>query len=411
MLAIATALQARGERVCIATHGGPYTRVLDDAGVPYTLLTPVMDAARCSEYVQGIVTLGKPGARLQSAEEVHESVRSEVAFLQECGATMAVIGFTLSLYLSSRMVGIPLATSHGGSFVPPVFERGLAPTPTQAPMPGADWLPGFLLRFMANNGPPRMQQPVAFLNEVADELGVEPVPSLAALMLGDLTLVTDVPDVLGIPADILDAWRPSGRAGYRAKTRLRYTGPLHAQLQVPVPTAVQSFLDRARPTAYVALNSSTPAFIRRVVAGVRAAGLRLIVSATVHELASFAGDDVVVGGVLPSHLIMPHMDLAVIMGGQGSVQTAMCSGTPFIAFPLQPEQELNVGIGVRHGMALGIGPRHMTEERVAAAARRMMGDSSFRVAAQRVQALYAGVDGPANAAEAIVDYLSNDGAR
>ncbi|MBL0170126.1 MAG: hypothetical protein IPP90_05235 [Gemmatimonadaceae bacterium] len=77
-----------------------------------------------------------------------------------------------------------------------------------------------------------------------------------------------------------------------------------------------------------------------------------------------------------------------------------------MAFPLHPEQELNVGLGVRHGMALGIGPRHMTEARVAAAARRLTGDPSFRMAAKRVQALYAGIDGPACAAKAIVDYLA-----
>ena len=33
MLAIAQALQARGEAVAVATHGGPYTRVLDEAGM------------------------------------------------------------------------------------------------------------------------------------------------------------------------------------------------------------------------------------------------------------------------------------------------------------------------------------------------------------------------------------------
>lgn len=44
MLHIAQALQARGEAVAIATHGGPYTRVLDNAGMPYTVLQPVMDA-------------------------------------------------------------------------------------------------------------------------------------------------------------------------------------------------------------------------------------------------------------------------------------------------------------------------------------------------------------------------------
>jgi UDP:flavonoid glycosyltransferase YjiC (YdhE family) len=328
-------------------------------------------------------------------------VSAEAEFLRAVGAEMVVTGFTLSLYLSSRVVGIPLVTSHGGSFVPPVFEHGLAPAPTQAPAPMFDWLPSFALRWMANHGPPRMSRPVAFLNDLAAELGVPPVPSLAALMVGDLTLVTDVPEVLGIPRRALESWQPRTPA-YRPETRLVWTGPLHAQLDAPIPTHVAAFLDGARPTAYVALASSTPAFIRRTVAAVRAAGVRIIVSSTVHALDDLAGPDVVVADILPSHAIMPKVQVAVIMGGQGSVQTAMCAGTPFLGFPLHPEQELNVALGIRHGMALGLGPRRVTEAQITAAVRRLVSEREFSAGARRVQALYAGWDGPKLAANAII---------
>lgn len=407
MLAIAQALRARGQRVAIATHGGPYTRILDEAGEPYTRLAPAMDHERCREFIDGIRRLGSPATPLQPATEVRESTRAEAAFLGECGAEMAVIGFTLTVYLSSQLAGVPLATSHGGSFVPPVFERGLMPVPTQSPARQLDWIPGFIQRWMVNAGPPRLTRAADFLNVVADELGVERVPSLAALMLGDLTLVTDIPDVLGIPASDLQAWSPNDRRPYRRSTRLRYVGPMHARLDAPIPARVRPFLDGSRPTAYVALTSSTPAFVRRVVTAVRLAGLRAIVAATVHDLEDLAGDDVVVADILPSHEVMPHVDVAVIMGGQGSVQTAMCAGTPFVAFPLHPEQELNAALGVRQGMAIALGVRRMTEVTLAASLRRVVTEPSFRAAARRVQALYAGIDGPSRAADAIVEYLAS----
>ena len=78
-----------------------------------------------------------------------------------------------------------------------------------------------------------MSDPVKFLNVVAAELGVEPVPSLAALMLGDLTLVTDVPEVLGVPRAELESWRPRRPSAFRPGTRLTSTGPLFARLDVP----------------------------------------------------------------------------------------------------------------------------------------------------------------------------------
>lgn len=405
MLAIARALRARGVPVAMATHGGPHAGILDRAGEPYTLLEPTMDSARCRRYVDAVVEIGRPGSRLQPLDELLESVAAEVAFLREKRATMVVIGFSLSAYLSSRVAGVPLATSHGGSFIPPVFERGLAPIPTQAPVAQADWLPGFFLRFLANVMPPRASGPVAFLNEAARELRVEPVPSLAALMVGDLTLVTDVPEVLGIPEDELAAWRPRGRA-YRPSTRLAYSGPLFARLEVPVPQDVEAFLDGTRPTAYVAPTSSSPALLRDLVAGVRKAGLRVIVAATVHDVADLASGDVVVAGVLPSHEIMPRVEVALIMGGQGSVQTAMASGTPFVGFPLQPEQELNVALGVRHGMAIGVGPRRATADTIGAAVRRLTEGGAYREAAQRVRGHYAGIDGAARAADVILSHPS-----
>ncbi len=405
MLHIGRALEAQGETVVFATHGGPYESVLRDAGVPYTLLEPAMDHERCARYVRDLVQIGKPGVRMHSPDEVRRGVRAEAEFLRRTGARLAVIGFTLTAYLSSRVAGIPLAASHGGSYVPPVFERGLAPAPTTMAIPGTEWLPAWLKRKLANAGPERLTGPVKFLNEVARELGVEPLPTLAALMLGDLTLVTDVPDVLGIPRADLEGWQPKRPSAYRPGTRLVYVGPIFARLDVPVPPPVEAFLDGSRPTAYVVLSSTTAEVLRAVVARVRDAGLRVIVGATIHDFGPTTDPDVVVHGILPSHVIMPRVDVAVTMGGQGTVQTAMVSGTPLVGIPLQPEQELNVDLAVRHGMGLAVAPRHADTTRLTDAVRRVVSERSFRESAGRVRSWYAGVDGAANAARAIRSFL------
>jgi UDP:flavonoid glycosyltransferase YjiC (YdhE family) len=410
MLHIARALQARGETVALATHGGPYTRVLDAAGMPWTPLEPALDDARCASYLRDLVQIGRPGVRLQPRDEVRRSVATEAAFLRDKGARAVVIGFTLTAYLSSRVAGIPLVASHGACYVPPVFERGLAPVPTTMPIPGTEWLPAWLKRKMANAGAQRLTDPTRFLNDVADELGVERVPTLAALMLGDLTLVTDVPQVLGVPQAELEAWRPRG-AAYRPGTRLVYSGPLFAQLDLPLPPAVQPFLDRSRPTVYVVLSSSTPQMLRAVVARVRAAGVRVIVGATIHDFGPVTDADVVVAGLLPSHSIMPCVDAVVCMGGQGTVQTAMASGVPLVGIPLHPEQELNVDLAVRHGMGLAIAPRHAGTARLTEAVRRVVHEPAFASQARGVQRHYAGVDGAARAADAIRAYLGQARAR
>ena len=402
MIAIARALMDGGEDVVIATHGGPYTRVLDDSGLPWTLLSPVMDDARCAQFVRDLVHISRPGVRLQPADEVRQGVAAEVDFFRQVGATAAVIGFTLTAFLSTRVIGIPLITSHGGSFVPPVFERGLMPVPTTMPVPGAEWLPDWVKRRVINAGPTLLTHAADFLNEVADELCVDPVPTLAALMLGDLTLVTDLPDLVGVTAAEMEAWRPSGTHLYRERTQLTYTGPLFAQLDLPLSDAVLRFLDGSRPTAYIALSSATPGLLRAVVARVREAGLRAIVASTVHDIGPVDDPQVVHAPLLPSHRIMPRVDVAVTMGGQGAVHTAMASGTPLVAIPLHPEQEHNVDIAVRRGMALAVAPRHARTPRLTQAVRRIMDEPGFAQQARQVRALFDGIDGVEGARRAAV---------
>jgi UDP:flavonoid glycosyltransferase YjiC (YdhE family) len=409
MLQLAQALRARGVPVVLASHGGPFAGVLDAAGWPWTRLAPAMGAARCRQFVADVLQLGRPGLDLLTPEEVRASVQAEAAFLRACGAQAVVTGFTLTALLSSRLAGVPLVTSHGGSMVPPLYERGLAPVPTTMPLPGAEWLPGWLKRWIVNTSPARMRAPVRFLNTVAAELGVEPVPSLAALMLGDLTLVTELPEVLGISAADVMAWRPRGRA-YRPSTRLVATGPLFAHLELPVPAQALALLARRDPPTVLVVPTSTPtALLRAMVAQTRAAGAQVIVGAGLHDFGPVDDPGVVVCGLLPNHVLMPQVDAVVIAGGQGSVQTAMASGVPWVGVPLQPEQELNLGLAMRQGVALAVAPRHAGSAALAAAVRRVLNEPGFRQRAQRVRGWYAGVDGAGQAATALLHHLGHAG--
>ncbi|MCW6010362.1 glycosyltransferase [Micromonospora sp. CPCC 205371] len=382
MLEIYRALRARGAPVRVATHGGTYEHLLRDAGVPYDQIGPPMTAARCARFLREELGVGSVRQSMYSDDELHEYATAEADYFRANKVTTAVTGFTLSTVLSTRLAGVKLVTEHAGSWVPPAFERRLLP-----PMRG-------LPRWLVNAAPPRVRFYCGGFNRVAARLGVEPVPSLAALVLGDLSLVPESPDVLGVaPAD-LEAWRP-GR-GYRPGTRLRYTGPLFAHLDVPLPPAVDEFLDASGgPVVYVAVNSSPPDLVRALISALP--DTKVLVAATVHDLPDLAQDRIMVAGVLPSHLIMPRVALAVTAGGQGSVQTAMAAGTPVLGVPLQPEQDLNLALLERLGAA-----RRTTPARAATDAARMLTDPSHRQAAARIQKAYAALDGPGAAAEAIL---------
>jgi UDP:flavonoid glycosyltransferase YjiC (YdhE family) len=408
MLAIHDALRAMGEPVCIGTHGGPWESLLERAGVDWVQIGPRMDEARCARFVSSLPGIGPPHQSMYSDDEMLVYARAEAQFMRQRGIRIAVTGFTLTTLLSTRLAGIPLAASHAGSFVPPVFEAGLMPAPSSNRMPMSSVLPLWARRKMVNAFPARSTMHCAGFNRAAAVLGVEEVPSFAALLLADLTLVTDLPEILGISREKLESWRPHRDSSYRPSTTLRYAGPLFARLDLPVPERVERFISTSSTLAYVALTSAPEALVREVVSAVRRAGCRVLVAATVHDLRDLDGGAVMVEPLLPSHLLMPRASVAVVTGGQGSVQTALASGVPLVGIALQPEQDLNVSLAERQGAAIRLGLAHAGGAAMTSAVRTLLETPVYRDNARRVSALFASTDGAQAAAAAIRRYLAAD---
>lgn len=402
---IAKALRARGTDVVFAARGGPYSYLLDEAGIEWTRLEPAMDDAGARGFLDALLDMGKGDRPFYQDAELAAAIDAEVAFLRATGADLAVTGFTLSSYLSTRLAGIPLATDHGGSFVPPVLSHSLCPAPVNPPHPGMARLPGFISRWMANRAPALIASPVAQLNRHADARGVERLSSLSSLMCGELTLVTELPEVLGLTAEALEGWTPSWPFRLRSGTTFRWTGPLYARLDRAIPPEVEHFLAVKEPVVYVAPTSVTEVLLRAIIAGAKAAGARLLIGATVHDVHDLADERTCVAGVLPNHLILPRVAAAVLMGGQGSVQTAIAAGVPFVGLPFHGEQELNVAVAERLGMAMRMSPAVAGTPALGTALRRLLDEPSFARAGQAAARLYMGVDGAGRAAEVILDYL------
>ena len=404
MIAIYKALAARGVPLCAATHGGPHEGLLAESGLPYQVVGPHMTVERATRFVRDGAGMGARSQSMWTDAELEAYATAEAQFFRERGVRVAVTGFTLTTLLSTRLAGVKLVTEHAGSYVPPIWERRMfEPFLTSPLLPLVDYLPRAARRFAANLGLHQVQHYCAGFNRVAKRLGVEGVPSFATLLMGDLTLVPEAPEVLGVAPAELEAWRP-GPKGYRAGMRLKYTGPLFAELDRPVPERVQRFLDGPRPIIYVAITSSTAEQVCAVVRSLEPVGARILVAGTVHALAELESERVLVEGVLPSQRIMPRVDLAITAGGQGSVQCAMAAGTPLIVLPLQPEQDFNGQLIERMGAGRRIAFADAATPKLAELARALLADPGVRRNAQRVRDIYARLDGPSLAAEAIMEY-------
>lgn len=100
------------------------------------------------------------------------------------------------------------------------------------------------------------------LSRIASEIGAEKLPGFMAMMCADLTLVTEILEVLGIPRDEMTAWRPRSRKLWPS-TRMRYVGPLYAKLERPVPEHVEHFLAEPGKVVLVAPTSGSASLAER----------------------------------------------------------------------------------------------------------------------------------------------------
>lgn len=404
-LQIARALRQRDVPVVFASRGGTYAHLLADAGYEVHRLDPAATPQSEQRFLQAILSMGPRTSKdFFTDEDLRTAVDAEVGFLREVGADLVVTGFTLSAYLSTRLTGVPLATDHAGSYVPPVLAHKLCPAAVNPPDPNLARLPMPVQRWLANRVPPLLRGPVRQLNRHARERGVEPLPGMLGLMCGDLTMVTELPDVLGLPAQTLEGWKPRRPFRVRSGTTFRFTGPLYAELDVPMPEQVAAFLD-AGPVVYVSPTSVSEPFLRALVDGARATGARVLVSAGVHDIEDLGDERVLVTGVLPNHRVMPRVAASVIMGGQGSVQTAIASATPFVGLPYHGEQELNIAVAQRLGMAIRMKPEDAMTPALTGALRQVLDMPGYRESARRAASQYEGVDGGARAAEVLLEWL------
>ncbi|MEJ2312519.1 MAG: glycosyltransferase [Gemmatimonadales bacterium] len=402
MAAVYTRLMEQGGDAVMATHGGAYEFVLQQECIPYESIEPRLTPDEAQRLLD--VLTFRPWQPFYEPAVLEAHVEAEMELYARHGAQAVVSGFTLSAALSARGAGIPLVVTHLGSFVPPAIDaagfacREVFANPALAFIPKG-WVEGLLGWFFTRS---RFQ--VSTFNQVARRLGItEMLRSTFDLLMGDLTLVTDVPQIVGVSEDEMAAWRPTDTSRFRPEARLAYAGAMFAELFGEVPDDVAAFLETDRPTVYVALASSRPEYVHQVRDALQGLEVQALIATTIHELHSEGRSNILFRDFLPSHLVMPLCDLAIIHGGQGSVQTAIAAGVPVIGFPLQPEQNFNLRLVERHGGGLCLPLRDLARGRLRAAISGVLGDPAYKVAMQKLQRWQAARDGPYEVARTLMN--------
>jgi len=403
MIAIFKKLCEIGIPAIMATHGGTYEFALKGEKIPYRKIEPFMSHEDCHQYLNSV---NKPWKNIYSKSSLIKYVKSEVELFKSNKADAVVTGFNLPSALSARYLNIPLVVTHLGSFVPAALEKGLFAFSESFDYLITQFIPGEWINKFFTKLFPRLPFQLKLFNSAADEIGIKQIRSFFDLMMGDLTLITDVPEILGIPEKEVEEWKPSDTKFYRPSARLKYAGPIFAKLFGEIPKNVYRFLDTEKPKIYVAMASGNKKDLMNVYHTLSAMDVRAVFCSLVHNKIFFSSDNILVVDFLPSHLVMPLCDIAVIHGGQGSIQTAVSAGIPIIGFPIQPEQNFNLKLVENHGAGICLSLRSLHKGVLKFSIEKILKDNSYKKSMEQLQLWQSRKDGASEAAKIISDLIN-----
>ena len=400
------ALRRLGQDVVFFSHGGGYEYVAREAGFEVVSVAPNMSPERAAEYMA--FNRGERGNPFRESfftdDELAAYVPAEADAFRQERADGVLIGWNLPSYLSALLAGIPILVQQPGPFTAPFFDREMGVFQPSL-LGAARRLP---LNWLVNWWLPRAKIWLAPFNRMAESLGLPQWKSTLDLMAGDLTLVMDAPEILGIPPDELNAYRPRHPQFFHRPPVYRYGGPCFARLPGDVPEAIRVHFDTQRPKLYCAMGvSGSPHVLGEVVEIADELEIQSVIATTtvLPGRDGNASGRVLLTPHVPAHLVNPLADIAITPGGAGTVQTAIHAGTPLVGIPMHLEQTGNLSLVTRQGAGLMLSKWDLNRRSLGRALERLLTDASLRENMLRLKALQDRVDGPALAAREIVDFL------
>ncbi|MCO4852565.1 glycosyl transferase [Bacillus vallismortis] len=388
--AIETAKHCRNHFRCIFMgYSTTYSYLIEEAGFTFHLLSPHVTDAQVELIMKAdqMKTIKNPF----TFKMVKQRVESEIELISLYKPAAIVIGTTLSLFISARACDVKL-----------VYIKPFAYTRTHLSY-GNVKLPGFLSRLsrlmpekrllsMYRNMILHMRYIPRSFSKVSAMYNVQYPKYTIDMLDADYNLITNIPEITGVS---------------RLPENDRYVGPIFAKLDTEIPRELTR-LNRDKPLIYFAMGSS---------------GGKKLVSAILHILShlnvtvicpmkKLLGDcvreyqndpHIHICDLLPAHEISKIVDLSIIHGGEGTVQTACLSGKPFIGIGLQAEQEANIDDCVSFGNAVKLHKNKVNKRHIEQALHSLLNNKSYQEGAAAMEQLLRGKNGAKNSAAFLIN--------
>ncbi|WP_423189807.1 glycosyltransferase [Alkalibacterium sp. f15] len=312
------------------SYGGQFESLVEEAGFTLHHLEPVEDEEKIEHLWK--VDRGETFKQPWTYAELVHRINNEIQLIATLQPKAAFLGSVLTFSISCRLTNtklfnvIPLALSR------PYLKAGLPISP---------FYPKWLNKLAAGV---LLNVPLLLTNfrKVARDFELNKPKSIFEFWEGDINIVAET-QKLSLLKKLPDNWY--------------FSGPLFAHLDKEIPPEVEQLLAESNKTKiFFAMGSSAN---RTVLLKVLRAFENLDVVVIAPIKSHLKEGDHIPGNVyvtdwLPALEVTGKVDIAVIHGGQGTVQTTVSAGVPFVGIGMQPEQELNILLYKNFGNAIQV---------------------------------------------------------
>lgn len=402
-LETAKGMRASGMDLKFFNHGGIHNHIISEAGFEEEDLYPEITW----EQHQIIMDINRYKAKVGtplpiSTQQWIDMAEADLKALDNYKPDGVYAGLNLSCMISVPYAKLPMITQVPTVNCPAFIEQEMynMPNTMERNFLMQKVVPGFIKRKIMKKvllGDSAKASLTTF-NEARKHFGLDPIYNIVDLVRGDVTLLPDLPILSGLKEEDLTD-------GYY------YSAPIFSRMDMPIPEEVKQVFSRPGLNIFCSLGSSGfPETLKLIIKTLREVeGFNVVCSTTSilepEELGPNT-DRFYACKFLPAHLVNEMADVAVLHGGQGTIQTAAWAGTPVVGIGFQAEQQANIDGLVRAKMAERIPIYSMSPKRLLKAVKRVSSEA-YKANAKVIQDKVRSTDGVKKSVQIMNDFLLN----
>jgi MGT family glycosyltransferase len=341
-----------------------------------------------------------------SLDECRKYVSQRVECVHKLKPDMIVLGgLSFLTKMASRITGVPSCSVVSSSIYDFYFEHKLAPYSDQLRFPGSGLIPEKWLRAFANWYFPRSKMFLRTYNKVLKEYDAPLFKRFIDMFHGDLKLASDVKEIIPVPPEQLP-------------DDVKFVGPilpyLSSEVSREIPEEIEKIL-QDKPMVYFSIGSTGSKDVYKIAVKAFKDKPYSIILTTLGQISKEELGDIP-ANVSVFDILHPEKvnainataDVVVCHGGQGTLYTALASGTPIVGIPQQYEQECNVDLIVRKKLGVKLSYRNLRAKDIIRGIERILSDPEYSKNAREMQGIIRKYNGAKSSAMEIASFLENE---